>query len=138
MPPHLQVQKYLARMNSFTSAISTRRAVIHSALAVYTPTVAMALYALGFVSSSYAQSMMWKLLPCAPGLLPVEAIRRLLGLPRPQDSTGFAWAFVFTLAVVAMLAALVRRGGWLRLASLVVATVLSGAAAFSLLSALQS
>lgn len=118
--------------------ISPCRAVIHSTLAVYAPVVAMALYALGFVSSSYAQSMMWKLLPCAPGLLPVESLRRLLGLSRPQDSTSFASAFVFTLVVVAMLAALVRRGGWLRLMSLVVAALLSGAASFSLLNAFQS
>ncbi len=98
----------------------------------------MALYARGFVSSSYAQSMMWKLLPCAPGLLPVEAFRRLLGLPRPDDSTVFAWALAFTLLVVAMLAALTRRGGWRRNTSLAAAAVLSGISAFCVLSMLQS
>lgn len=98
----------------------------------------MALYALGFVSSSYVQSMMWKLLPCAPGLLPVEALRRLISLPRPGDHSAFAWALVLTLFVIAVLAALVRCGGWLRPASLAAAAVGSGACAFSLLSALQT
>lgn len=125
-------------MTSRPHAISLCHAVLISTAGIYTPCVAMALYARGFVSSSYAQSMMWKLLPCAPGLLPVEAFRRLLGLPRPDDSTVFAWALAFTLLVVAMLAALTRRGGWRRNTSLAAAAVLSGISAFCVLSMLQS
>jgi hypothetical protein len=63
----------------------------------------------------------WQLLPCAPGLLPVEAARLRLGLPRPSDTVSFVFAMFVSLAAICLLAFLVRRGGGLRLAAVAVA-----------------
>lgn len=109
-----------------------------AAAAIYGPFVLAAVYAAGFVSSSHAKTMTWKLLPAGPGLLPVEALRRLFDLPRLGDTLWLSLAVVTSLGFVALLAVGVRRGGWVRPGALIVTTVAAAAAAYAMLSMLQS
>jgi len=92
-----------------------------ASVAAYGPFVAMAIYMSLFVPCPHCKRTAWTLLPCGPGLLPLEAVRDWLHLPRPSDAIGFLLAFIVSLATVLLLACLIRRGGWLRFAGLAVA-----------------
>lgn len=121
-----------------TSAISWERAAGLSCLAVYGPFVVTATYALLFVSCSHCKKTAWTLLPCAPGLLPLEAGRRLLDLPRPSDALGFALAIIISFAIILALTCLVRRGRRLRLAGLALAIAVFSTFAFCTLSMIRA
>src|SRR5262245_27000153 len=99
----------LEDLSRAASAPSWKIAVGLSLLAVYGPFLVMALYALGFVSCSHCKATTCKVLPCAPGLLPVAAARHLFRLPQ---SLTFTLAFFVSVAMVLALTGLVRRGGW--------------------------
>ncbi len=84
----------------------------------------MALYTLLFVSCSHCKACAWTLLAWSPGLLPVEAGRHWLDLPRPADAISFALAFIVTVSMVLSLAWLIRRSRWVRFTSIAVALVM--------------
>lgn len=105
---------------------------------VYGPFVLMATYALLFVSCSHCKSTAWYLLPWAPGLLPVEAGRRLLNLPRDPDALWFAVAFIASLGMVAAVAALIRLSRRLGYLAMIVAVALCGFFAIGMLAMIRS
>jgi hypothetical protein len=119
-------------------AISWKRAAGLSCLAVFGPFIVMAIYTLLFVSCSHCKRTAWTLLPCAPGLLPIEAGRRLLDLSRPADGINFALAFIVSLAMIFTLACLLRRGRRLRFAGVSVALAVFSIFAFCTLSMIRS
>lgn len=121
-----------------SSIIAWHRAIGASSLVVYGPFFVLAVYAVLWESSSYVQTTAWMLLPCAPGLLPVEGGRQLLGLPRPSDAVTFLIAFIFTVGAIGGLAFLRRRGRWLGIAGLVVASTVCSLSAVGLLGMLRS
>lgn len=91
---------------------SWKRAYLLACLAVYGPFIAMATYTLLYVSCSHCKAAAWIMLPCGPGLVPVEIARRWLDLPRPSDTLWFAVALFVSGAMVIGLAWLIRRRSW--------------------------
>jgi hypothetical protein len=86
-----------------------------SALAVYGPFAAMGIYTLLFVSCSHCKAAVWTVFPSAPGLLPVDLVRRWLDLPRLPDEIWFPAAIVCSAVLLSAVAWLVRRSSrWLR------------------------
>jgi hypothetical protein len=120
------------------SAMSWNRAAAFSCLAVYGPSLLMAIYTLLFVSCSHCKATVWMLLPCAPGLLPVETLRRLLNLPRPDDTIAFLFAFLTCISIVFLLTLLIRRGKWLRLTTIALTVALSTLCAIATLGLIRS
>jgi hypothetical protein len=101
------------------SVISWKRAAGLSFLVAYGPFIVMAIYTLLFVSCSHCQMTTWMLLPCAPGLIPLETGSLWLHLPKPTNVLPIvAPAAIVSLAMVLLLAWLAWRGRWLRLAAL--------------------
>jgi hypothetical protein len=89
-----------------------------SGLAVYGPFAAMVFYTLLFVSCSHCKAAVWTVFPSAPGILPVDLVRRWLDLPRPPDAIWLLTGVACSAALLAALAWLVRRESrWLRGAS---------------------
>src|SRR5688500_14824917 len=60
---------------------SWKRAYLLGCLAIYGPFIAMGTYTLLYVSCSHCKAAAWMLLPCGPGLVPVEMARQWLDLP---------------------------------------------------------
>ena len=125
-------------MTTKVLAISWKSAVGLACLAVYGPFIVMATYTLLFVSCSHCKTTAWTLLPCAPGLLPIVAGQRLLGLPRPTYALGFALAFIVSLVMTFTLACLVRRGRRLRFAGVTIAFAVFSIFAFCTLSMIRA
>ncbi|MEX0714694.1 MAG: hypothetical protein WD278_20315 [Pirellulales bacterium] len=91
---------------------SWKRAYLLSCLTMYGPFIAMATYTLLHVSCSHCKAAAWMVLPCGPGLVPVELARGWLDLPRPSDTVWFAAALFVSGAMVIVLAWLIRRRRW--------------------------
>ena len=118
--------------------MSWNRAAGLACLAVYGPFLLMAIYTVLFVSCSHCKATVWMLLPCAPGLFPVEGMRRLLNLSRPDDTIAFIFAFVACVLIVLMLTYFMRRTRWLRLTTFAVTLGLSTLLAIGTLSLIRS
>ena len=88
-----------------------RNAAALGSLAVYGPFLVMALYTLGFVRCDHCKKTVWMLLPCGPGLFPVEGARQALEVSRWGEGLTFVAAFAVSLAAVGLLVPLIRRGG---------------------------
>lgn len=125
-------------MTTRSGLISWPKALAWSMGAVYGPFVLTALYALGFVSCSHCKQAAWSLLPCAPGLIPMEFSSRLLDLPRFGNGLGFVVAFLLTMAVIGGLARLVRMGTGVRYASAGIVFGLTAVAAYCTLSMIRA
>lgn len=119
-------------------AVSWMRAAGLSCLAMYGPFTVMAIYALLFVSCDHCKRTAWTILPCAPGLFPIEIGRKWLDLPRPDDTLTFAMAFIIAVALVFGLACVIRRGRWWCIAGMAIAIAVFSPLAFSLLSAIRA
>ncbi len=120
------------------SVASWRRAIGLGCLAVYGPFLLMAFYTLAFVSCPHCKAAVWMLLPCAPGLLPTAAGRHWLALFHPSEALMFSLALIVSLATVLFLASLIRRGGWLRPASVVIGFAVFSVCAFRTLSLIRA
>lgn len=118
--------------------ISWMRSAGLASFAIYSPFLLAAIYALLFVSSSHCKINAWKLLPFAPGLLPVEAVRRWFELSRSEDATTFGLSLSFTVLAVAVLAALIPARRRLRHLVLALTFAANSASAICLISMLQS
>src|SRR5688572_7010192 len=118
--------------------VSWRSAAALGMLAVYGPFLLMALYTLAFVSCGHCKTTVWMLLPCAPGLFPVEGARQALGVSRWGEGLTFVAAFAVSLTAVGLLMRLVRRGGRLRWIVPGVAFVAFSFCAFGVLSMIRA
>jgi hypothetical protein len=90
-------------------------ACLLSGLTVYGPFAAMGIYTLMFVSCSHCKAAVWTVFPSAPGILPVDLVRRWLDLPRPTDAVWFLAGMACSAVLLAAVAWLVQRNSrWLR------------------------
>ena len=108
---------------------SWKRAWLFSGLAVYGPFAAMGVYTLQFVSCSHCKATVWTMFPSAPGILPVDLVRRWLDVPRPSDEIWFAAGMAFSALLLTAVAWLVRRRSRLLRACSIAATLVYGALA---------
>jgi len=88
-------------------------ALLLSAAANYGPFLAMAIYALAFVSSSHARRSIWQLLPGGPAFLVTDAMYRMLNIPGQNDWLVLAHSCALTLLTVFALAWLIQKVRWL-------------------------
>ena len=121
-----------------TPSLPWKIALPVAAAAVYSPFVVMATYAAGFESSSYVRNTAWFLLPWAPGLLHVEAMSRMLDVPRfGSDAAWFACSFASTLFTIFALAWVLRQVRWLGYLALAGSVVWFSLSAWALLGMLR-
>jgi DNA-directed RNA polymerase subunit RPC12/RpoP len=125
----------VADLSRIGAALPWPGAIGLSVLVVYGPFLVLALYALGFVPCAHCRAATWTILPCAPGLLPVDAARLWIDLPQ---SLRYTLAFVVSLAMVLSLSGLVRHGGWLRLAAALLALATFSGCAVAILAMIQA
>ncbi|MBX3412019.1 MAG: hypothetical protein KF708_04820 [Pirellulales bacterium] len=78
--------------------------------ATYLPFLALALFMTAFVPCAHCKQTAWMLAPVGPGLVPVHAVLKTFGLGRIGDGWEFACAGGVSLALVAGLVLLSRRG----------------------------
>jgi hypothetical protein len=88
----------------FLLSSGLRLAYLVSYAAVYGPFVAMATYAVSFVSCTHCKQTSWQVLPAGPGLIPSDFVRRSVDLPRLDDTIWFGIGFSVAAAMVAGLA----------------------------------
>jgi hypothetical protein len=94
---------------------SWKSAWAFSGLAVYGPFAAMGIYTLLFVSCSHCKAAVWTVFPSAPGIIPVDLVRRWLDLPRLPDEIWFLTAMACSAVLLTAVAWLVqRKSRWLR------------------------
>jgi hypothetical protein len=91
---------------------SWKRAYLVACGVVYGPFVVMTAWTLLFVDCTHCKETACRLLPCSPGIVPVELACRWLGLPRLSDELGFGVAFAATALLLWAMSWMVRRGGW--------------------------
>ncbi len=82
---------------------SWKRAYSLAWASAYLPFVAMAGYALAYVSCSNCKKAACEIVPFGPGLMPVELVRHTFGLGRPADTVLFVASVFITAALVAIL-----------------------------------
>jgi hypothetical protein len=100
-----------------------------SGLAVYGPFAAMGVYTLLCVSCDHCKAAVWTVFPLAPGILPVDFVRRWLDLPRPADEVWLLAGVACSAVLLAAVAWLVQRKSWWVRALSVAGTLAYGAVA---------
>ena len=111
---------------------------VANAAAVWGPYLAMAVYTTIFVPCDHCKRAVWMVLPCAPGVLPVEMVRTLLLTGRPPDHLGLAVALKLSVDGALLLGWLARRGEPGRTVTLGMALAGGSLAAVGLLAAIRS
>ncbi|MCD6049833.1 MAG: hypothetical protein K0Q55_1236 [Verrucomicrobia bacterium] len=118
--------------------LSWKRATAYATLVIYSPFVIMAFCTLLFVDCYHCKQTAFILLPCGPGLFPLEFLRSLLSFQSPGDLYWFATAFLFTLGEIFLLASLLRRGGWFLRAGMATAFIIFSIIAYCTLSMIRA
>jgi hypothetical protein len=105
--------------------------------AIYGPFVAMATYTTIFVSCSHCKSTAWSLLPCAPGIIPLELARHAADLPRVSDTLAFALSLSVSVAMLITTAVLIHKTIWWRIIALLGLLVYEAFAASAVLAMIR-
>jgi hypothetical protein len=118
---------------------TTRTAFLAALSAVYGPFVVMATYTYLFVDCSHCKKTTWALLPCEPGLIPLEVARRWLDFPRLGSDLEPVASFLIAVAMVIGLTWVLRtRGWWWRVCSVFAMLVLCSYCAFVVLALVRA
>jgi hypothetical protein len=88
-----------------------RRAYVLAYSAVYGPFVVMATYVLLYVECTHCKTAAWQMLPCGPGIILSEIVRRVAGLSRLDGTMELGVALMLSAAMVAGVTLVLRNVG---------------------------
>ncbi len=118
--------------------LSWKRATAYAALTLYAPFVIMAFCTLLFVDCYHCKQTAFILLPCGPGLFPLEFVRSQLSYQSPGDAIWLSTVFLFAFGEIFLLASLLRKGGWFLRAGMAIAFIIFSLIAYCTLSMIRS
>jgi len=118
--------------------VSKTLATLLATAVVYAPFVVMAVDATLSESSSLVRSMVWRLLPFAPGLVHTHLMFQLTGIDGRSEMVDMTVAPVSTVCTIAVLAWVVRQHRLLGYACLVAALASFSISAWVLLEMLRT